>query len=81
MWSQLCFPEWKQKPQKRKLEDSDGMKEDLNEQEKRHNKFADYERRDSEETEEPNGNIGDDPEMMDEQEATELNDRLCHLCM
>jgi hypothetical protein len=91
MWSQLCFPEWKQKPQKRKLEENlqeeDNKIVEIEEKKKREpievEKMATKTAIKKEEMEEEE--FGGETEAIIEAEDADnsggVNDRLCHLCM
>jgi hypothetical protein len=79
MWSHLCFPEWKQKPQKRKLEEGDEPEEVEQPEEKQSKTEADEE--EEEEKQSVSREEGEGPSSEVADDGSDVNDRLCHLCM
>nr|CAD2188230.1 unnamed protein product [Meloidogyne enterolobii] len=97
MWGHLCFPEWKQKPQKRKYQTEEELtevKEEAKKEEVEGPAFQKRKMKKEEKLEEPE----EDKEEEDdggrasttttsagggdgEGSSNDVNDRLCHLCM
>ncbi|KAF7636882.1 hypothetical protein Mgra_00003622 [Meloidogyne graminicola] len=88
MWGHLCFPEWKQKPQKRKYQineeenEEKGGQEEINKKVKEENNKEEIENDGEEEDGRTSTTTTITTSAGDiEGNSTEVNDRLCHLCM